>query len=110
MKLMEEAPHVNRIVKTLIDEYAFVMNVRVTSPTACTLLCTPLLPTPPPLAMLQQAADVPLCIMEEDSGWAKRGSRTKKSGRAKSDPIHTPLSAARGYGLEIVAWSTISPS
>jgi hypothetical protein len=46
MKLMEEAPHVNRIVKTLIDEYAFVMNVRVTPPTACTLLCTPL--TPPP--------------------------------------------------------------
>jgi hypothetical protein len=28
MKLIEEAPHVNRIVKTLIDEYQFVLNVR----------------------------------------------------------------------------------
>jgi hypothetical protein len=35
MKLMEEAPHVNRIVKTLIDEYAFVMNVRFTLTLRC---------------------------------------------------------------------------
>jgi hypothetical protein len=91
MKLMEEAPHVNRIVKTLIDEYAFVMNVRFTLTLRCMASAKLRLCQLPPLSILHNRRQTYRCASWRRTRGGPSGDlETKKAREPGAIPSAPP--------------------
>jgi len=95
-------------VKTLIEEFQFIINVLSFHTSPCGFLAP--IPRPaPPRPALSQDAEVPRCVLDEEKEWAKTRSSRGRKARTTGDLIR-PTSSPSGYvvvcQLPISLWAS----